>query len=96
MLFVPGTNSCLGCETLGRSEKDKVANSLVQCFTVVLLLAERCNIDLPLSVQLKMKLNAKKYPVLIAKGSALKYDAYHATTGYGKGSNQVNTTKGST
>eukprot|EP00903_Cladosiphon_okamuranus_P016873 g15557.t1 len=62
---------------------------------MVLLLGERCNIDLPLSIQLKIKLNAKKYPVGIVKGSALKYDAYHATTGYGKGSRQV-TTEGET
>lgn len=58
---------------------------------MVLLLAERCNIDLPLSIQLKIRLNAEKYPVGIVKGSALKYDAYHAKTGYGKGSKQVNT-----
>ena len=76
-----------------RSEKDKVASDLSNCFTMVLLLAERCNIDLPLSIQLKIKLNARKYPVGIVKGSALKYDAYHATTGYGKGSKQVNTSK---
>lgn len=73
-----------------RSEKDRVACALAQCFKIVLLLAERCNIDLPLSIQLKIRLNAKKYPVGIVKGSALKYDAYHATTGYGKGSKQVN------
>ncbi|CAM9700960.1 unnamed protein product [Pylaiella littoralis] len=74
-----------------RPERDGVARELSSTLALLLLLADRCNIDLPLSIQLKIQLNAEKYPAAIVRGSALKYDAYQATTGFGKGSKQVTT-----
>ncbi|CAN0264664.1 unnamed protein product, partial [Hapterophycus canaliculatus] len=72
-----------------RNEKDRVATELASAFALVLLLAEQCNVDLPLSVQLKIQLNAKKYPAVLVRGSALKYDAYQESTGFGRGCEQV-------
>eukprot|EP00904_Undaria_pinnatifida_P001845 jgi/Undpi1/11661/HiC_scaffold_36.g13956.m1 len=74
-----------------RHEKEGVARELGSAFALLLVLANQCNVDLPLAVQLKIELNAKKYPALLVRGSALKYDAYQEHTGFGKGSKQVTT-----
>ncbi len=66
-----------------------VAEDLGAALNALLLLAEQCSIDLAASVQLKLQLNARKYPASLVKGKAEKYDAYCATTGFGKGSKQV-------
>ncbi|CAM9164397.1 unnamed protein product [Ectocarpus fasciculatus] len=78
----------VGLAHFTRPEKDRVALELGSAAACVLLLAEQCNVDLGLSVHLKIKLNAKKYPAVLVRGSALKYDAYKTTTGFAKDSKQ--------
>ena len=41
----------------------------------LLRLADVCGLDLPAVVERKLKLNAEKYPVALARGHARKYDA---------------------
>lgn len=53
--------------TCTRREKDRVALELGSTLVLLLLLAEQCNIDLPLAIQLKIQLNAKKYPAAIVR-----------------------------
>ncbi|CAB1112147.1 unnamed protein product [Ectocarpus sp. CCAP 1310/34] len=78
----------VGLPHFTRTEKDVVVLEMGSAAACLLLLAERCNVDLGLSVDLKVKLNAKKYPAVLVRGSALKYDAYKTTTGFAKGSRQ--------
>lgn len=52
---------------LARSEKDRVVLELGSAAACLLLLAEQCNVDLGLSVHLKIKLNAKKYPAVLVR-----------------------------
>lgn len=53
--------------TRTRPERDGVARELSSTLALLLLLADRCNIDLPLSIQLKIQLNAEKYPAAIVR-----------------------------
>lgn len=52
---------------LGRQEKERVALELGAAFALLLVLANQCNVDLPLAVALKIELNAKKYPALLVR-----------------------------
>lgn len=58
--------------TCTRPEKERVALELGATLTLLLLLAEESNIDLPLSIQLKIQLNAKKYPADIVRCPAVR------------------------
>lgn len=44
-----------------------MARELGSAFALLLVLANQCNVDLPLAVQLKIELNAKKYPALLVR-----------------------------
>ena len=52
---------------LSRQEKERVALELGSAFALLLVLADQCNVDLPLAVELKIELNAKKYPALLVR-----------------------------
>lgn len=52
---------------LARPEKDVVVLELGSAAACLLLLAEQCNVDLGLSVDLKIKLNTKKYPAVLVR-----------------------------
>lgn len=53
-----------------RPEKARVTLELASAFTLLLVLADQCNVDLPLAAQLKIKLNAKKYPAVLVRCGA--------------------------
>lgn len=53
-----------------RPEKARVALELASAFALLLLLADQCNVDLPLAAQLKIQLNAKKYPAVLVRYGA--------------------------
>lgn len=48
-------------------EKDRVAQELGSTVALLLVLADHCNIDLATAIQLKLELNAQKYPVDIVR-----------------------------
>lgn len=50
-----------------RSDKDMIALELGSAVVLIMLLAEQCNIDLPLAVLRKIELNAKKYPAALVR-----------------------------
>lgn len=50
-----------------RSDKDRVTLELGSAVMLIVLLAEQCNIDLPLAVLRKIELNAKKYPAALVR-----------------------------
>jgi NTP pyrophosphatase (non-canonical NTP hydrolase) len=63
--------SVMADEQAARKVRDEVADVFVYC----LRLADVLRIDLPAAVRDKMRQNAAKYPVELAKGKATKYDA---------------------
>ena len=44
-----------------------MALELGAAFALLLVLANQCNVDLPLAVELKIELNAKKYPAPLVR-----------------------------
>jgi NTP pyrophosphatase (non-canonical NTP hydrolase) len=56
-----------------RANRDRVGEELADVLGWVLLLAHDLEIDLGNAFRKKIELNAKKYPVEKAKGSAKKY-----------------------
>mmetsp|Transcript_10847 Transcript_10847/g.14101 ORF Transcript_10847/g.14101 Transcript_10847/m.14101 type:complete len:324 (+) Transcript_10847:41-1012(+) len=62
-------------------EKVHVGEELSDVLLYLCRLADRCGFHLPRAVSAKIQLNAKKYPVQLAKGSPAKYHAYSAETG---------------
>ena len=50
-----------------------IAEELADVVNFALLLADRLDIDLPKEVRRKIRINARKYPVRKAKGTAKKY-----------------------
>jgi NTP pyrophosphatase (non-canonical NTP hydrolase) len=55
------------------SKKEAFADELADCLYYVVLMANDWNIDLGLAFEKKMKKNAQRYPVELAKGNARKY-----------------------
>lgn len=49
---------------------------LAGMISMILLLADRCDIDLPKAALRKLDLNAKKYPAEKVRGSSKKYNEY--------------------
>ena len=62
---------------LAKTNKTEIAHELVDVLSYVLSFANRCDIDLSSTLEEKMVLNRKKYPVELAKGSHLKYSKLH-------------------
>ncbi len=61
---------------LDAEKKKAVAHEMADVFIYLIRLADRLGIDLIESVDEKIALNAKKYPVEKVKGSAKKYTEY--------------------
>jgi len=57
---------------LDAAQKQAVAHELADVLIYLLRLASRLDIDLDVAVPEKMRINAEKYPVALAKGSAAK------------------------
>ncbi|CAM9544504.1 unnamed protein product, partial [Choristocarpus tenellus] len=85
-------SDCLNAFT--SEEKVHVGEELSDVMFYLVRLADMCGIDLALAARAKVRLNAKKYPVHLARGSSQKYDAYGEKTGYNKGSKQVTADEG--
>ncbi len=61
---------------LDAEKKKAIAHEMADVFIYLIRLADRLGIDLIASVDEKIALNAKKYPVEKVKGSAKKYTEY--------------------
>jgi len=56
------------------ANKEKVKEELADVFSFAFLLAEKYDFDVKQIVLDKIKINAEKYPISKAKGTAKKYD----------------------
>jgi dCTP diphosphatase len=56
------------------NSKDEIAEELADVAIYLFELADNIKIDLSRAIRMKLKKNAKKYPVTKAKGSNLKYN----------------------
>lgn len=54
----------------------KLDDEIADVFIYLLRIAAKTNTDLEVAVKNKMKKNAEKYPVELAKGNSKKYDEY--------------------
>ncbi|MCH5373289.1 MAG: nucleotide pyrophosphohydrolase [Planctomycetes bacterium] len=57
---------------LGTKQKQAVAHELADVLIYLVRLADRLDIDLDVAVADKIRINAEKYPVALAKGNAVK------------------------
>ena len=57
----------------GEENKEKVKEELADIFSFALLLADKYGLDVEAIIEEKIKVNAEKYPVDKAKGTAKKY-----------------------
>jgi dCTP diphosphatase len=60
-------------EKLSESDLEKVRLEIADVFLYLLSLSDKLGVDLVAAAFEKIELNAKKYPVELAKGSAKKY-----------------------
>lgn len=70
--------SATQCESEAAALRPRAAEEIADVAAFLLLLCDRMEIDLAEALRAKMRLNAEKYPVDKARGSARKYTAYHA------------------
>ncbi len=56
-----------------RAKRQAIVEELADVVNFALLLADRLEIDLPKEMRRKIRINARKYPVKKAKGTAKKY-----------------------
>ena len=56
------------------SDTDEIRQELADIFIYLLRLADKLDIDIEDAVREKIEINAKKYPVDLAKGNAIKYN----------------------
>lgn len=56
------------------ADRDRLAEELADVLAYAFLLADRLGMEVPAIMRAKMALNARKYPVDKARGSARKYD----------------------
>jgi len=73
-----------GLSGFSADQREHVGQELADVLLYTLRLADRCHVDLPAAIWAKLKLNARKYPAHLAKGSSAKYDAYSPDTGVTK------------
>jgi len=57
---------------LDAAQKEAAAHELADVLIYLVRLADRLDVDLDLAVSEKLRINAEKYPVALAKGSAKK------------------------
>lgn len=62
------------CLTNHQQDYALVQEEIADVFIYLLRLADRLDIDLERAVAAKMRLNAEKYPVVLARGNAVKYN----------------------
>ena len=55
---------------------DKVQDEVADIFLYLMRILSKTNIDLESAVKSKMKKNAEKYPVALARGNSKKYSEY--------------------
>ena len=55
-------------------DNDEIKQEIADIFIYILRLADKLNINIENAVKEKMEINAKKYPVDLAKGNATKYN----------------------
>ena len=55
-------------------DNDEIRQEIADIFIYILRLADKLNINIENAVKEKMEINAKKYPVDLAKGNATKYN----------------------
>lgn len=60
-------------ELLGKEQKEKISHEIADVAVYLLELADNLDIDLVQAIKDKLALNAAKYPIIKAKGSAVKY-----------------------
>jgi len=53
--------------------KFRIEEELADVFGYLLRIADKCEVDLGKALEAKIKLNAEKYPIGLAKGRAVKY-----------------------
>jgi len=61
-------------KNLNDKEKESVKEELADIFIYLIRIADKLDIDLEEAITHKMKINAKKYPVELSKGNAVKYN----------------------
>ena len=61
-------------KNLNDKEKESVKEELADIFIYLIRIADKLDIDLEEAIKHKMKINAKKYPVELSKGNAVKYN----------------------
>lgn len=57
-------------------KKDKAIEELADVFIYCILMADELEVDIKEIVEMKVKLNEKKYPIEKAKGNSKKYTEY--------------------
>lgn len=60
-------------ENISKEKKTEISHEIADIAVYIIELADNLNIDLAAAIQKKLSLNAEKYPVAKAKGSAAKY-----------------------
>ena len=58
------------------SKLNEVSQEIADIIIYLLKLADKLNIDIEQAVNDKMEINAKKYPIDLAKGNATKYNKF--------------------
>jgi len=61
---------------LSAEQREGVAEELADVLLYLIRLADKLNVDLGRAARAKLELNAKKYPVDLARGSSRKYTSY--------------------
>lgn len=56
-----------------KAKRQAIVEELADVINFAVLLADRLDVDLPKEVRRKIRINARKYPVKKAKGTAKKY-----------------------
>jgi len=70
--WLTGEQSCAVAHD--SDDAERAAEEIADILIYLLRLADKLNIDIEAAVVRKMALNAQKYPVALAKGSAEKYN----------------------
>ena len=55
-------------------DNDEIRQEIADIFIYILRLADKLNINIEDAVREKMEINAKRYPIDLAKGNATKYN----------------------
>ena len=56
------------------SKTDEIRQEIADIFIYLLRLADKLDIDIEEAIREKIEINAKKYPIDLAKGNATKYN----------------------